>query len=316
MTRSNNRHGVGLVRAVVVAVMLVAAAAPIGAPARGLFSRSPAAARTPAAPSASAVALAAQVRQALDERRFVDARDLLDRAIVAGVKSPELTDLDGELMLARGSFGDALAVFKSNDSDPVEKPRALEGEGLALSLLGRSDEALMDLKASVALDKSLWRAWNGLGREYDLRRDWSKAAQAYAAALAAPGANTAIILNNRGYSRLLQRQTSEAAADFVSALDKDPALAAARTNLRLTLAMDGHYSRATATGPADDRAAVLNNVGLAAAMRGDYLQADTLLNQAIAARGQFYAKAAENLQLAKDLAERKDETPGVADVPR
>jgi Tfp pilus assembly protein PilF len=84
-------------------------------------------------------------------------------------------------------------------------------------------------------------------------------------------------------------------------------LTAARTNLRIALAMEGHYARAAVTGVGDDRAAVLNNVGLAAAMRGDYLQADRMLNEAMAAKGQYYARAAENLQLSRSLADRQDD---------
>jgi tetratricopeptide (TPR) repeat protein len=260
---------------------------------------------------ARTTSLAPQIRQALDERRYVDAATLLDQAQAAGQKSGELNTLRGELMLARGRFADALEVFRSVASDPAQKARALEGQGLALSLLGRSDEAMADLKAASALDKSLWRAWNGLGREYDMRRDWSKAKAAYVEALGAPGANIAIVLNNRGYSQLLQKNTTEAAADFVAALERDPSLAAARTNLRITLAMEGNYARAASTGVGDDRAAVLNNVGLAAAMRGDYLQADKLLGEAMAAKGQFYGRAAENLQLTRELAQRQDETAAI-----
>jgi Flp pilus assembly protein TadD len=189
-------------------------------------------------------------------------------------------------------------------ADPVEKSRALEGEGLALSLMGKSDDALANLKQATVLDRTLWRAWNGLGREYDMRKDWKQSQAAYAQAMAAPGANAAIVLNNRGYSHLLQKQNELAIADFVAALDKDPALAAARTNLRLAMAIEGHYDRASTTGIGDDRAAVLNNVGLAAAIRGDYDEASKLLNQAIEAKGAYYERATDNLQLTKQLQAR------------
>lgn len=261
--------------------------------------------------NASAVA---QIREALDERRYVDADDLLGKAELANIKTPQITSLRGELLLARGNFTGALDVFRTIANDPVERPRALEGEGLALSMNGKTDQAMADLQAATTLDKTLWRAWNGLGREYDMRADWKKSQLAYAAALAAPGANTAIVLNNRGYSHLLQHQTTEAAADFVAALGKDPALAAARTNLRLTLAMEGQYSRASVTGVGDDRAAVLNNVGLAAAIRGDYIEANKLLGEAIAAKGQSYARAADNLALSKELEARAGEIQPTPDA--
>jgi Flp pilus assembly protein TadD len=250
--------------------------------------------------SASAPSLAA-VRAALDERRYVDAGELLDQAVAEGVQTPEVTLLGGELLLARSNYSEALSAFRSVAGSADLKARALEGQGLALSLLGRNDEAFADLKAATQLDGGLWRAWNGLGVELDRRHDWTHAQAAYGKALAAPGANPAIVQNNLGYSLMMQHQPEKAAANFVAALQNDPSLTSARTNLRLALAMQGQYDRASATGSADDRAAVLNNVGVAAAMRGDFMSADKLLNAAISAKGQYYARAADNLQIARDL---------------
>lgn len=267
-----------------------------------------------AASADSAVLLAEQVRQALDERRLVDATDLLEKAKAENIQSPRLTALTGELFIARGDYAAAVTQFHMVDTNPGERPQALQGEGVALSMMGKSDEALATLKQATAADKSLWRAWNALGREYDMRRDWKKSQAAYAEALATPGANTAIVLNNRGYSHLLQRQNDLAAADFVAALDKDPGLTAARTNLRITMAMEGHYDRAAVTGAGDDRAAVLNNVGLAAAIRGDYVEAGKLLNQAIEAKGKYYERAADNLQLTKELQQKAQEPAIVSDA--
>ena len=62
------------------------------------------------------------------------------------------------------------------------------------------------------------------------------------------------VLNNRGYSRLLQHRRDEAIADLVAALRKRPDMAEARTNLRLALAMGGDYERAVSGASADDRA--------------------------------------------------------------
>jgi Flp pilus assembly protein TadD len=51
----------------------------------------------------------------------------------------------------------------------------------------------------------------------------------------------------------------------------------------------------------DDHAAALNNAGFAAILRGDYVQAENLLQLAMKAKGTFYARAAANLQLAQGL---------------
>jgi Flp pilus assembly protein TadD len=206
----------------------------------------------------------------------------------------------GELSLARTHYEDALSSFKRVDSDPNLRPRALQGEGIALSLLGRSNESLDTLKRAVDEDPTLWRAWNALGGEYDRRHEWASAKDAYDRALAhSDGA--AIVLNNRGFSRMLQGQLDEAAADFVAALGKKPDLAPARTNLRLALAMKGDYGRAVSGGEQKTRAALLNNAGVAAMLRGDYTKAADLFGQAMKAKDDYYARAAANLELARSL---------------
>jgi Flp pilus assembly protein TadD len=51
----------------------------------------------------------------------------------------------------------------------------------------------------------------------------------------------------------------------------------------------------------DDRAALLNNAGFAAGVRGDYAKAEQLLDEAMKARTQHYERAAENLKLVEAL---------------
>jgi Flp pilus assembly protein TadD len=289
----------------------------ISLPAASLARPKPQAKDAAEAPPSAAEVLPL-VRQALDEKRYVDASTLLDRATIMGLYTPEMATLRGEVLLARGQYDDALTVFQEAVKDPSQNAAAQQGEGIALSMLSRSDAAMATLKSATALDKTLWRAWNALGREYDIRRDWADAEAAYAAALAAPDVHRPVVLNNRGYSFLIQSRPKEAVADFLAALAEDPGLTAARTNLRIALAFEGAYDRASLAGAADDRAAVLNNVGLAAAMRGDYPNAERYLNEAITARGKYYARAAENLQLARALASRKADTetgPDAAVIP-
>lgn len=289
--------------ALVALTVLAGAASPAEA---GLFGlkKKPAAEEHPIADTA-----VREIQRALDEQRYVDAGKLLDQALTMGAKDPRLTVQLGEVQIVRGRYEGALAAFTEVAADPAVGARAQQGRGVALSLLGRSDEALPALKAAVESDKSLWRAWNALGREYDARRDWAGAEAAYAAGLQASGGKAAVY-NNRGFSRMLQQRYDEAAADFVAALEKDPNLGAARSNLRLALAMKGDYDRATASGPREDGPAVLNNAGYAAMLRGDLAKAELLFTQAMAGRGEFYARASENLALVKKL--RAQEQAGAA----
>jgi Flp pilus assembly protein TadD len=249
-----------------------------------------------------------EIQAAVDEQRYADASRMIDQATISGSTDPRIMLLSGELSLARGKYDEALKTFKQVGEGPTVKARVHQGRGIALSLLGKSDEALDVLKLAVAEDPSAWRAWNALGGEYDRRQDWKGAEDAYAHALTA-SRNAAIVLNNRGFSRVLQNRLDEGITDLVAALQKKPDLTAARTNLRLAMGLKGDYDRALAAGPQEDKAALLNNVGYAAMLRGDNAQAQELFNKAIAARGQFYGRASNNLETAEGLKSRTGQGP-------
>jgi len=293
---------------------LLFAAAP--AEARGLFGSHAAkpAAAAPVVDTAVADAAVAATQQALDEQRYGDAGELLDRALASGMADPRLVLLTGELYLARDRYDEAVTSFTAARATPALFARASAGLGIAQSGLGRSPQAIAALREATASDPGQWRAWNALGVEYDRQKNWTQAEMAYGEALKAPGAG-AMVYNNRGYSRMLQGRYAEASADFVTALDRDPGFAVARTNLRLALAVRGEYDRATSVSGAEDRAAVLNNAGFAAMMRGDLTEARDLFQQAIAARGKFYGKAQENLELAEGMMAHARETAAPAGQP-
>jgi Flp pilus assembly protein TadD len=255
----------------------------------------------------------AHIQQAIDEERYVDAGALLDRALSDAESDPQLTLLVGKLNLARGRYDMALASFKSIETQPNVRAGALEGEGLAMSLLGRSDDALPLLESAVSMNPAAWHAWNALGVMYDGQHDWSKASGAYEHAVSASG-GSALVLNNRGFSRLSQNKLDDAAADFVAALQKKPDFVSARNNLRLTIAMKGDYARAVEGASSSDRASILNNAGFAAMARGDYSEAENLLGQAIQARGEYYSVAAANLEMVHGL-ETGSYVAGIGNAP-
>jgi Flp pilus assembly protein TadD len=283
------------------AAAMIFAGSPCGAVSLWGHAKAPAPAPVAAPVEAAANdALVAEIETALKEERRVDATALLNRALLGGGGDPRLMVLLGETSLARNDYEGALAAFRQVPGDSASHWRARQGEGLTLSILGRSEAAIGALQEAVAKDPSLWRAWNGLGSEYDRRHDWARAEAAYAQALQASNGD-ALVLNNRGFSRMLQGRPDEAAADLVSALEKSPNLAAARGNLRLAIALQGEYGRAAAKGGGDDPAALLNNAGFGAILRGDYGKAVALLDQAGQARGAYYPLASENRKLALSL---------------
>jgi Flp pilus assembly protein TadD len=242
----------------------------------------------------------AEIQRAIDEARYLDAGNMLDQALIASGGDPKLLLLAARLNLSRGNYADALNSFKSAESDPQLRAGAKEGEGIALSLLGRSKEAVTALQLAVAEDPSAWRAWNALGTEYDRIHDWTQAEAAYDHALS-DSDRAPIVLNNRGFSLLLQNHLEEASALFVEALQKKPDFVSARNNLRLSIAIKGDYDRAISGAATADRASVLNNAGFVALLRGDYPQAENLLGQAMKAKGEYYARAAANLETTHSL---------------
>jgi Flp pilus assembly protein TadD len=289
------------VRSTLGAALTVVAALGAATPSSASFLGMGRAKPPPAASPAVTDAQLAMIQRALDEERYVDAATMLDQAVLGGAKDPRLTLLTGDLNLERGRYDEALTTYKQVETESVTRARSLQGQGIALSALGRGNEALAMLERAVAEDPSQWRAWNALGGQFDSRRDWPQAQTAYDHALTdSDGAAT--VLNNRGFSLLLQSKLDEAVADFVAALQKKPDLTAARTNLRLAMAMKGQYDRAVAGGSAADQAALLNNAGYAAMLRGDYPKAEELLTGAMRARGEFYGRASANLDMARSLA--------------
>jgi Flp pilus assembly protein TadD len=279
------------------AIVITAQAAPAAALGLPKFGKS----KEPAAQQAADIdEVLKEIDRAIDEDRLLDAQQYVDAVFLRGVQDKRLLLRVGELNLAKRRYPEAVRSFTDAEAVAGQRARALQGKGVAYAEMGRGDDAVTALKAAVAEDPSLWRAWNGLAVEADRRHDFAEAETNYAAALKAPGVKP-VVLNNRGYSRLLQGRYADASADFVRALEIDPGLSEARTNLRLSLAMQGRYDQATQVSGVEDRGTVLNNAGFAAVLRGDYPAAEKLFQQAVDARGNAYGRALENLKMVKAL---------------
>jgi len=261
-------------------------------------------AKEPKVKNALTEQVAADVERAIDEKRFIDAGAMIQMAALSGSNDPRLGLLSAKLEFGRGRYAEALDQFRKSEATLQTRAAAMEGEGLCLVLSGRENEALPVLKKAVAEYPQSWRAWNALGGAYDNQAKWAEADDAYAHAMATSNA-PAIVINNRGYSYLLRNRLDEATADFVEALRQRPDLETARTNLRLAMALKGEYVRATAGSQKGAEAALLNNAGFAALVRGDYTQAESLLQQAMARKGEYYDLAAANLELVRESKARR-----------
>lgn len=240
--------------------------------------------------------------QALHEGRVDDARALLNRALPS---TPRARLIAAELQLASGAYRSAAAAFHDLATTRDVMARALQGEGIALTLADHDPESgYTSLRAAVARDPTLWRAWNALGYYHDSRAEWRRAGESYSRALAIVP-SSAMILNNRGFSMLMQGRIEEALANLGEALHRDPALRPARENLRLALAWDGQYALALAGTEDDGLARALNNVGYVALLRGDHEKSEALLLRAIEMDPAFNIVAARNLAYLRHLRDSK-----------
>lgn len=285
--------------------------------------------------------------RALADGRLKDAGLLLERYLFTYPKDPRGRIGAAELNLARRNTGVALEQFRrivepkkttpASDEPALEKEgedgespseaspvvtlppelmaRAQQGYGIAALLIGDKSTAHLQLTQALESDPSLWRAWNALGAYHDGERDWAASEIDYDNALRLQPQDPAI-LNNLGFSLLMQGRMAESAAALQTALRLEPGSALIETNLRLALAKQGDYRRATA-GSNDDKelARALNNVGYVALVRGDYDEAEAYFQQAMQKDPSFNKTAWRNLNYLETLRSQDDTASGTAIVP-
>ncbi len=257
------------------------------------------AAKPPEKLGPEAVALA---ERAIDAGRHEDAQKILDRVIIADPENPRARLALAELSLAKGSTGTAQQSFAALTEVPDVAPRALQGEGITLLLMGEQAIGFKRLQAAVAADPGLWRAWNALGSYYDAQADWTAAIDSYEKALAA-NPNSAMVYNNLGYSYFMQGRPGEAIAALSRSLRIDPKFELARANLRLAYAHKGQYVHALSGSADREIGRNLNNVGYIALLRGDYENAESYLLRAMETDASFNKVAWKNLGYLKSLRE-------------
>lgn len=208
----------------------------------------------------------------------------------------------GEAYLGQGQLQDANAQFARIGDDVGGGLRAMALQGQGLVLLRQDDQAAARdyLERAVQRDAGLWRSWNALGRLHDATRNYSEARKAYRKAITL-NPKAAILHNNLGFSLLASGEPAFAEQALNRALALDPELEAAATNLRLALALQGHYGPALAGSNPENRAAIMNNVGYAALLRGDHDRAKSLFLSAMAADPGFFEEAKRNLAYVEAL---------------
>ncbi len=249
--------------------------------------------RPPITPELLAQSLDLAAR-AISEDRPQDARQILERVLLSIPDHAEARLLQAEADLTAGEIPAAVKAFQAIVEVEEVRPRALQGKGISLLLIGDSETGSRSLAAAVAEDPGLWRAWNALGAYHDGQEDWAAAENAYGNALKAKP-DSALIHNNRGFHYLLRRQVPQAIADFSRSLELSPDFEPAELNLRIALAWAGQYDSAVSGVQEAELPEALNNAGYIATLRGDYVDAESLLLRSIEADYGFNRTARRNM---------------------
>lgn len=283
------KQAILLLRGSCIAVAVAALAAPVAA-----GTKNP-------VPTSGATAIEMEhLEAALSAGRYVQLKTLIERAKLARQTDPRLDLYLAEYWLANGQPEQALAQFEALTSNAGIAARAHQGAGIAAYTLGHVNRAIASLQRAVSLDANLGRAWNALGAAADRQRDWTLSEKAFGEALRLnPG--SAMVLTNRGYSRILQQRYDDAVTDLTRAVRSQPDEPKVQNNLRLALALSGRYDEAFAGVRRVDLHRELNNIGYAALVRGDYVAAEAYLNRALEVSDVFYRKAWQNLVYLGDL---------------
>ena len=128
----------------------------------------------------------------------------------------------------------------------------------------------------------------------DHRQNWSASDAAYAQAESLT-TNPASVLNNWGVSQMSRGDLSAATATFHRAVSYDSRLFSAKNNLAISRGLQGEYRLPLVPLTDEERAVLLNNLGIVAMRRGDEQIARGLFAAAVDAHPQFYASAADKL---------------------
>jgi Flp pilus assembly protein TadD len=258
------------------------------------------------APEKSGRALREEGRQNYDAGKY----ELAAESYAGAVKADEGDDAArlglAESYLKLGQNNKAYDTFQTLMLSKTYAPAVAQGMGLVALQEGNFDAAEKSLKQALDLDKTQWRAWNGLGQVYDFKKQWKDSDDAYHQALKYTN-KPYFIYNNMGVSYMAQKDFKKAAEAFQKVLRYKPDLDIAKTNYKLALAMQNRYDEATGDDDVHEEAKALNNAGYAAMQQGDYKQAERLFVKAIEINPSFYKTAYNNLQVLNQLKEKEEQ---------
>jgi len=189
--------------------------------------------------------------------------------------------------------------------DP-ENARAFEEIGLLYLSAKRRELAKLNLERAIEIDQTRWRSYNALGVLADTEQQYDLAIKYYTAALD-NNPESAILLNNLGYSHYLAGNLDEAEMHFRIAVSADQSYLPAMANLGLIYARQRKYDQAIATlSKIMEKPQAYNDVGYIAFHNGDLNKASWLLAEAIRHSPIYYEIAYQNLAKVKKATKEQE----------
>lgn len=239
------------------------------------------------------------IAQALDHGRLLQAREMIaiERRKANGSAAIALDGLGARLALAEGRHADAFSAYSRLAELAPNDCAAREGAGLAALHLGSVTGAQKLFDDAALLCPGRWRLWNALGVLADRSGRWEASAEAYARALAIAPAEP-IVLNNLGYSLILQHRPDDAERILRKAIRIAPQNARLANNLDIAMIATGKQldPDLEADLPAR-RAARRNNAGYVSYLLGKTTAARAYLEEALAIGPSDFGRAARNLEI-------------------
>ena len=239
----------------------------------------------------------AEASIALEAGRVEQARLMISAAVKAGAQGPSMDRLLADLAFATADYKSAFPRYQALLAKGLADARTYERAGIAALKLRDIDQGTRLLDKATAFPNANWRAWDARGVVADLARDWDKADDCYARALAlAP--TEADLLNNQGWSYLVRGRWADALTSLGQAAALNPKSERIANNLELArAAVEEGLPQRRGGESESDWASRLNDAGVIAGLQGNRKKAVAAFAQAIEARSQWFERAANNLAM-------------------
>lgn len=211
-------------------------------------------------------------------------------------EEPERADFRRGLAVSLNRAGrpnEAARVYQELDSLGQATPADLLEYGFISVRLDRWDD-VRAIEARIPEGLSSPRRELLSAMLSDNQGNWAAADLAYERAEKL-SANPASILNNWGVSRMSRQELVAAERLFERALSYDSTLFNAKNNLAIARALQGNYQLPVVPMTDQERATILNNLGVIAVRNNDIRAAKGLFAAAVDAHPQHYPGAASRL---------------------